>query len=279
VKEERSLPGAEARLAFFLLLSMSLPAELIQAVLAHVDSLRPGDRMEALRCLSLFSPAWTPLCQQRLFHTLTLDDERYALAVPRLCFLSTRPHLATIVERVVLGPLYILTADLARWVPAVLPNVRHLHIDHSELLERDAPAVSLLISSLRSLRHLAVFGGAFPYHDEAVSEDLHLDLETRIRVESLDLFASGPLAAIVLRSLARTDCVRTLRIASIVCTDWDALVAIVSRLQFFSGLSELEITLPSWSHLERSIPGGPPIVSGRLIHCINIVSAAECYPT
>jgi hypothetical protein len=242
---------------------MSLPAELIQTVLAHVDSLRPGDRMESLRCLSLLSPAWMPLCQQRLFHTLTLDDERHALAVPRLYFLSTRPHLAMIVEQVVLGQLDILAADLARWLPAVLPNVRQLHIDDSELLERDAPAVSLLIPSLRSLRHLAVFGGAFPYHDEAVPEDVDLDLETGIQLESLDLFASGPLAAIVLRSLARADCVRTLRTASIVCTDWDALVAIVYRLQFFSELSELEITLPSWSHLERSIPGGPPIVSGK----------------
>jgi hypothetical protein len=116
----------------------SLPPELVNFIVRYTvtrelsltaPSMLSAEVVAGLRHMALVARVWRAPSQAELFFTFSLCAE-YAdsLQIPRLLFLSTRPHLARHVRVLALGGLLLPLQDMDRWLPHVFPAVTEVYV-------------------------------------------------------------------------------------------------------------------------------------------------------
>jgi hypothetical protein len=186
---------------------MTLPLELI-----HYSSTifaAEASRTE-LKTLALTSRVHCQIAQRVLFSTLTVGgDSNDAVALARLVYLVTHPHLARYVTDLYIAhhPC-VLFEQLSMWTATVVKNVRSAHIRLRNPDAKDACSLVRLISSFKRLQYLVVASNNEPGDPFGEPPDSIID---SLSVVHLELCAEESLTPFILGAMGRTSSRKTLR--------------------------------------------------------------------
>jgi hypothetical protein len=207
----------------------TLPVELEDLTFSFLLEGTKSEYRPLLLVSTLVNRRWAKACQRHLFSTFELDGS--PIAVARLAFLITKPHLSALVVKLAIRSTeFLLAEDVVSWLPVIFSNAQSIHVRCTDGITGHPFPVSIL-SNFPRIEHAIISERSIPTYKNLDWAD--------VKLIAVTITAHEMLVSVLLHTLASSSATKTIK--SMKFRLWKYSSMIVPHLSAFTVLEMLAI--------------------------------------